>query len=164
MSLGACRRQFSLHSLNSPKSPTRDLHDHRRSCARGKGYVFLLNRSSGVRKSLSADISRMSGSAVGFEITARRESRLGCVIVQRLRMIGSSGRWLCAAGQKLGSGWSSHGPPKLGEQEFRQCRSSSLCFLEADQVLATLGQLLKRLVALGSPEKAVCRNFSLSTQ
>jgi hypothetical protein len=57
MSLGACRRQFSLHSLNSPKSPTRDLHDHRRSCARGKGYVFLLNRSSGVRKSLSADIA-----------------------------------------------------------------------------------------------------------
>jgi hypothetical protein len=71
---------------------------------------------------------------------------------------------LCAAGQKLGSGWSSHGPPKLGEQEYRQCRSSALCFLEADQVLATLGQLLKRLVALGSPEKAVCRNFSLSTQ
>jgi hypothetical protein len=33
--------------------------------------------SLGVRKSLSANISRISGSAVGFEMTARRESRLG---------------------------------------------------------------------------------------
>jgi hypothetical protein len=74
-------------------------------------------------------------------------------------MIGSSGRWLCAAGQKLGSGWSSHGPPKLGEQEYRQCRSSALCFLEADQVLATLGQLLKRLVALGVTGKSRLPEF-----
>jgi hypothetical protein len=62
------------------------------SCARGKGYVFLPNRSLGMTKSSSASISRMSGSAIGFEMTARRESGLGVASSSSgLRMIRSSG-------------------------------------------------------------------------
>jgi hypothetical protein len=51
----------------------------------------------GCGKSLSADIGRMSGSAVGFEVTARRESGWGVASSSSgLRMIRSSGsalRW-----------------------------------------------------------------------
>jgi hypothetical protein len=71
--------------------------------SRAKGYVFLPNRSLGVRKSLSADISRKSGSAVGFEMTRAQRIAAGrCVIVQRATNDPVFGLGFCAGGTKLG--------------------------------------------------------------
>jgi hypothetical protein len=69
--------------------------------------VFLPNPSVGVRKSLSADMSKNEGSAVSFEMTARRESRLRVASSSsELRMIRSSGSALRCEGQNLA--WTDH--------------------------------------------------------
>ena len=68
---------------------------------------YLFAESQCVRKSLSADISRMSGSAIGFEMTARRESRLGVASSSSgLRMIRSSDSALRREEQNLA--WTDH--------------------------------------------------------
>ncbi|HEY5740912.1 MAG TPA: hypothetical protein VIS99_00095 [Terrimicrobiaceae bacterium] len=69
-------RDFDIDRASWALHGDEKLYDHHPGwiCALPKGYVLLPNRSLGVREPLSADIS---GSAVGFKMTARGESLLG---------------------------------------------------------------------------------------
>src|ERR1700747_1804573 len=78
------------------------------------------------KSSLCTNISTMSGSVIGFlKPTVHRESGAESWI-NGLRPIGVFWLRLCAAGTELGSGWSSHGPPQLGEQEYGHSPSSAV--------------------------------------
>jgi hypothetical protein len=72
----------------------------------------------------------MSGSAVGFEITARRESRLGCVIVQRLRMIGFPAAGFALEEQNFA--WTGHlaGRQSLANKNIDSAEAQPYAFLK----------------------------------
>jgi hypothetical protein len=72
----------------------------------------------------------MSGSAVGFEITARRESRLGCVIFQRLRMIGSSGFRFALQDRNLARAGHLTGRQSLANKNIDSAEAQPYAFLK----------------------------------